>query len=77
MTVMSESNNRAQRVRTLDFLSSKGAASLLVENTRAFGNAAAKISLQQATEAFSQAAESLPQADNPLNLATSHSETHE
>ncbi len=74
---MSESNDHEQRVKTLDFLSTKEVASLLVEDTRAFGNAAAKFSLQQATAAFSQAAERLPQVGNPLRPAASPAETHD
>lgn len=49
------------RVMAMDEMSTKMAADVLEAETRAFGNAAAKVNLQMATDAFLRAKEALHQ----------------
>jgi len=51
-------NNRAG---VMDAMSTKMAADVLAVETRAFGNASAKLNLQMATDAFLRAKETLQQ----------------
>lgn len=59
----------ANRARTVDHLSTEAAQKVLAAETRAFGNAAAKLNLQVATAAFAQA-KNTQQAAPPLPPVT-------
>jgi hypothetical protein len=52
----------------LDHLSTKAAQAVLAAETRAFGNTAAKLSLQTATAAFAHAKQTQQQTETPQGI---------
>ena len=60
---MAVTERNANRVMAQDQMSTAMAQAILAEETRAFGNKAAKLSLQTATAAFVHAKQALNQAE--------------